>query len=55
MIFEKVNLEEKFLCEKVNLIDFLKNRKVDVLVTLGAGDIDKLVKPIKEHLEEREE
>lgn len=42
IIFDKVNLTDKILCSKGELIQVLKNKKIDVLVTFGAGDIDKL-------------
>jgi len=29
------------------LIDVLKQKKIDILLTLGAGDIDKLLEPIE--------
>jgi len=32
------------------LISYLKKSKPQLLVTMGAGDIDKLVKPIEEQL-----
>jgi hypothetical protein len=30
------------------VIDYLKNNEIEILFTLGAGDIDTLVAPIKE-------
>ncbi len=52
MLFDKISLKEKYLCSKNELIEFLKKRKFEVLLTMGAGDIDKMVKPIKEILEQ---
>ena len=37
--------------EKNALLDDLKKRELEVLLTIGAGDIDRLVQPIKEQLE----
>lgn len=51
LILEQVSLENKTLCHKKNLINELKKRKLDVLLTVGAGDIDTLVEPIKELLD----
>jgi UDP-N-acetylmuramate--alanine ligase len=51
IIFEKVNIENKLRTSKDELIDVLKNKKPDVLLTIGAGDIDRLVKPIKKLFE----
>lgn len=46
-LLDKVNLEQKALLTKKELIDDLKSRELEVLLTLGAGDIDQLVEPIK--------
>ena len=40
----------KLMCKKEEVINVLQNQEVEVLVTLGAGDIDQLVFPIKEYL-----
>jgi UDP-N-acetylmuramate--alanine ligase len=40
------------LVDKTNLTNALKNRPIEVLMTLGAGDIDTLVIPIKSLLNE---
>ena len=53
LIFNKVNLENKVLCSKNNLLGIIKDRNFDVLLTLGAGDIDQFVGPIKKMLNER--
>ena len=47
IILDKMNLKEKILCSKDEVLDILKNKKIEVLLTLGAGDIDTLVKPIE--------
>jgi UDP-N-acetylmuramate--alanine ligase len=47
MIFSKVSLSNKIWCSKEALLDELKKRDPEILITLGAGDIDKLVEPIK--------
>jgi UDP-N-acetylmuramate--alanine ligase len=44
---------EKSLCRKEDLLDVLRNKKLEVLVTLGAGDIDNYVSPICEILKTR--
>lgn len=48
MILEKVTLTNKQVCSKHHLVALMKNKKPEVLVTLGAGDIDRLVQPLKE-------
>ena len=37
----------KEVCSKEELLAVLKNKELDVLLTLGAGDIGTLVEPIK--------
>ena len=52
MILEKVSCEKKQILPKENIIEnLLKNSDYDVLATVGAGDIDTLVKPIRNFLE----
>lgn len=48
MLLENLDVVHKELCTKSNLIEKLKNRKLEILLTVGAGDIDTVVKPIKE-------
>ena len=45
-VIDKNIVTHKILCRKEEVIDILKNRKLEVLLTLGAGDIDTLVDPI---------
>ena len=44
---------EKTMCTKESLIDLLKTKKIEVLITLGAGDIDNYVPQIHELLKKR--
>lgn len=44
---------EKTMCHKEDLIELLKTKKIEVLITLGAGDIDNYVTPIYELLKDR--
>jgi UDP-N-acetylmuramate--alanine ligase len=50
LILDKVTLPQKQVCAKSDLLDVLKTKTIDVLVTFGAGDIDRLVQPITEWL-----
>jgi UDP-N-acetylmuramate--alanine ligase len=50
IILDKVTIPEKELCRKEELLDILKTKTIDVLVTFGAGDIDRLVQPITDLL-----
>ena len=44
---------EKSMCSKEQIMEVLKNKKLDVLITLGAGDIDNYVPQIYELLKDR--
>ena len=50
-IFNKVFIQNKHLIKKEELMDKLKSLDVELLVTIGAGDIDKEVPRIKEYYE----
>jgi UDP-N-acetylmuramate--alanine ligase len=47
LIFNKVRLAEKIMCSRDQLLNRLGEMDIQVLITLGAGDIDTLVDPIK--------
>jgi len=53
IIFEKMVNRNKRLLEKKDIPDALDIEKLDVLLTIGAGDIDRLVAPIEEELNKR--
>jgi len=46
MLLDHIPLDDKLLCDKEDLLKVLDNRHLEILLTLGAGDIDQLVKPI---------
>ena len=48
LIFNKMKCKNKRLLEKKDIPGKLDIQKLDVLVTIGAGDIDTLVEPIEE-------
>ncbi len=50
MLLDKIEIKNKMICSKENLIEELIKRKLEVLITLGAGDIDQLVVPIEKSL-----
>ncbi len=50
ILFDLINLPDKRLVQKNNLVAALQKRKPEVLLTLGAGDIDQFVKPITDML-----
>ena len=53
MIFKDVTAPEKVLIKKEELMDYLKDEPLDVLVTFGAGNIDRFIEPITEMLRAR--
>lgn len=53
MLLKKMKLVNKSICQKTNLVNEISERKLDVLLTLGAGDIDTFVVPIKKKLLEK--
>ena len=50
IIFDKVTIKDKTLCKKEELMGILEKEDIDVLITLGAGDIDRFVEPIRDML-----
>ena len=50
VVFDKVTIGDKILCTKNELMSVLEKETPEVLVTVGAGDIDVFVKPIREML-----
>ena len=50
MLWSKMTLETKELCGKDLVIERIKNKNPELLLTVGAGDIDTLVEPLKNTL-----
>ncbi len=50
MLLEKVRTKNKKLVSKKELVKEIKEREIEVLITLGAGDIDTMVEPISKEL-----
>lgn len=46
-LLEKVTCREKQICQKEELLDVLRNIKPELIVTMGAGDIDRFVPQIE--------
>jgi UDP-N-acetylmuramate--alanine ligase len=53
LLLEKVKLQSKKLVQKADLVEEIKRRDIEVLITMGAGDIDTFVEPIKNELLKR--
>lgn len=52
MLLSKINGREKFLCAKEELVALIKAQNPEVTLIMGAGDIDRLVKPVAEILKQ---
>lgn len=50
LIFKHIASEHKVRCTKDNLIDVLKTIDIDILITMGAGDIDTMLNEIKQQI-----
>lgn len=53
MLFKDITSPVKIRCSKKDVLQKLEDLNVEVLATVGAGDIDTFVKPIKELLNKR--
>ncbi|MHB9054681.1 MAG: UDP-N-acetylmuramate--L-alanine ligase [Paludibacteraceae bacterium] len=53
LILKDVSIQDKTLTTKENLLTLLDKENIDILVTFGAGDIDKMVPVIKKYLKGR--
>ena len=46
LIFDQIDMADKVLIHREQLLSVLRERQPEVLLTLGAGDIDQFVEPI---------
>ena len=53
IILKKIEKTTATVCSKNDLPDMLREKDIEVLITMGAGDIDRMVKPINDQLKER--
>jgi UDP-N-acetylmuramate--alanine ligase len=44
---EKMTLNSRQLVQKLDLLQVIGNSQPEILITMGAGDIDTMVEPIK--------
>ena len=51
VLLEKIACKEKRICQKDELVDIIKNIKPELIMTMGAGDIDRFVPQIETLLE----
>jgi UDP-N-acetylmuramate--alanine ligase len=54
IIFDRVRIENKTMCSREKLMNVLASKDINVLITMGAGDIDRFVEPITKLLTNRE-
>ena len=47
VLLEKVDITDKKLCSKAELISLIDREKPELLLTMGAGDIDRFVEPLE--------
>ena len=47
VLLDKVQLKDKSICSKAELISLIESEKPELLVTMGAGDIDRFVEPLE--------
>lgn len=53
LIFNKCNCKDKKLIEKNELYNIIENKKPELLLTMGAGDIDRLIENLKKIMEKK--
>lgn len=53
LILDKVTLQQALYCPREKLLDLLENIETDVLLTMGAGDIDRFAGPITQILKNK--
>lgn len=53
MIYNNILSPSKHLMEKENLLEYIQTQPLEIVCTIGAGDIDKLVEPIARTLKQK--
>ena len=53
LIYEHCPLKDKRIIQKKEILEEIASRDIDILVTFGAGDIDRLVTPLENLLKEK--
>ncbi len=51
LILDKVDLRNKMICTRDHLLQEISGRSIEVLLTIGAGNIDEVIIPIKNIIE----
>ena len=47
VLLDRIICKEKFICQKDELLNVIKDIKPELLITMGAGDIDRFVPQIE--------
>lgn len=55
MLLNKVRLVNKKLIDRENLVEEVLRLNPEILLTMGAGDIDRMIEPLKNALDEKDE
>jgi len=50
-LLDKITLNNKSLTKKEGVLEIIKNKQPELLLTVGAGDIDTLIQPLKQMLD----
>ena len=50
MILNKMKINNRQVLDKAAVLEWVKDNKIELLITAGAGDIDTLIEPIKKIL-----
>lgn len=53
LIYSSCTLQDKMIMQKKEILEEIASRDTDILVTFGAGDIDRMVTPIENLLKEK--
>lgn len=53
LIFDQVNMQEKYLVKREQVMKVIQEQQPGLLVSMGAGDINQFVEPLKSWMEKR--
>jgi len=48
MLLKLIKHKKKHLCQKKDLINYIDSQPTEIVLTMGAGDIDQMVKPVED-------
>jgi UDP-N-acetylmuramate--alanine ligase len=51
LILDKITISKSWIKEKEELLQWVKENKIELLITSGAGDIDTMIEPLKQILQ----